>query len=1294
MKDTAEDLETRALRRSLRARRPLMVAARGLVYLAGWACFLGIFMGLLAENHPALERWVAQAVQDRIAGALTRSVRVQDVDVRWFDRSVAFRDIAMGPTGRELQLDELTFRIGWTPARGLHLDRVVLNGGSLELSESLAVDMENVGERDQTTLDLLANSPEVVVRGLRVRVVPPGSNTIALGSVDLCMTRLTDELASIYGRLVPALGAAPGSTGVVWLNGTLDANKVARVRGVARGLRVDSSLQHQAVSNGLLPPQLVALDPSANIDLVAHASFEIGRSLLPDVNGSLHLSKGSLKLPWIEDPDKQTVTELDMRLEGRFNPANPDHPFDPEAWRGRGNLAGRLGDLEATAEFRLGKEAPDGTSLEVWADVPDAPLGAELLEIVGGEPSIADIDAMLASHGNADVTLGVRLREDVGPDRELPESLEKFALVRPRGGAALAYHGVVDRWTRQQGAGFPVPVQGVSGDITWSDRTEGQFPGQLAFYDVTCFQAGGPLAVQGSLHFAPRRSATEALPEDEVPAPFHLIVQSNALPVDQTFREAFGALRGVDAAKEIVPEWSPAGGALDFKLELWRGSESLDMITAIDASLRGVGFTWKDLPVPVTDTAGTLRIRSHTAGQRTSVQLNAEARSPIASDPVLVTGRTMTSGANRGLEWFDVSLGGLNPNHEALRASLTESDPGALEALDGAGLAGSVDVGVTVTRAIPLGDAARLREADVTESDFLGGAEAWLEFRPTDPRSGVQFRPTAPGITTRETHGSVRAWALFPPEAGATATAAREPLTWVLGRAQGSWRQDGPRVPVVATLEATPGDAPTLRAFGAGLDLANEELVSALSSLALPGAASESAFTGEQLELQGRADFETRLRLPEEPGAPLQDLEVSVETRLDRLGFGEDKRLREVSAHFRLEPETGQWVGEEINGRLAGTPIQLSEFSWSPGEDRSTFRTRVSARDLPIDAEHLRFFLDPSTVRTFLEDLEARGRFALEDTTLQITSEAAGSTEVLLEGDISVEEVFVMLGVPIEVDNLDRMRLELAHKGSGLRSRATIEGLNGALADRRLQDATLQLSYVEPRLVIEAFEGDFEGGRLVAVGSDEALGAPLLVIDLEPPFPFKLAAELRDVDLGQFLRGMFDSDFANRGRMDMTLRLDGDFERLTALTGGGEIELRDSALWAIPVFQALSVGLGIDTTVLFREMYARYSIADGVLTMDRLRVNSDLLSLVGDGAVSFEGNVTSNLDVRYALVDRLGPFTQLLYWIQESLLRVAVRGTVERPVVVLRGLASSFFTPDEERDRLPLPGFSRRPKRF
>ena len=68
--------------------------------------------------------------------------------------------------------------------------------------------------------------------------------------------------------------------------------------------------------------------------------------------------------------------------------------------------------------------------------------------------------------------------------------------------------------------------------------------------------------------------------------------------------------------------------------------------------------------------------------------------------------------------------------------------------------------------------------------------------------------------------------------------------------------------------------------------------------------------------------------------------------------------------------------------------------------------------------------------------------------------------------------------------------------------------------------------------------------------------------------------------------------------------------------------------------------------------------------------------------------------MRYSLVDKLVPLTRLLYYIQNSLLRVSIRGSMDRPTVVLRGLISQLFAPGDERDRLPLPGFSERPSRF
>jgi len=166
--------------------------------------------------------------------------------------------------------------------------------------------------------------------------------------------------------------------------------------------------------------------------------------------------------------------------------------------------------------------------------------------------------------------------------------------------------------------------------------------------------------------------------------------------------------------------------------------------------------------------------------------------------------------------------------------------------------------------------------------------------------------------------------------------------------------------------------------------------------------------------------------------------------------------------------------------------------------------------------------------------------------------------------------------------------------------------------------------------------------------------------------------------------------------MDLDLTMGGDIERLTGLTGSGRVVVDDTRLWAIPVFQALFARLGFPTTAVFSRIEARFHIADGALHIDRTRADSDLLSVIGLGKVDFEGDLAAKQEVRYALIDRLGPLRQLLYKIQNSLLRVPVRGTMERPVVVLRGLFPQFLfiRQAKARDRLPLPGFSKLPNRF
>ena len=100
--------------------------------------------------------------------------------------------------------------------------------------------------------------------------------------------------------------------------------------------------------------------------------------------------------------------------------------------------------------------------------------------------------------------------------------------------------------------------------------------------------------------------------------------------------------------------------------------------------------------------------------------------------------------------------------------------------------------------------------------------------------------------------------------------------------------------------------------------------------------------------------------------------------------------------------------------------------------------------------------------------------------------------------------------------------------------------------------------------------------------------------------------------------------------------------------------------------------------------------------MPYLDVRSTLLHLVGDGTIDLDGGLEYDLEARYSLLDGLGLLSKVVYFLNNSLWRLAVRGDMNRPRVFLRNafleLLRGFHEP--ERRALPLPPFAAPPARF
>jgi hypothetical protein len=234
----------------------------------------------------------------------------------------------------------------------------------------------------------------------------------------------------------------------------------------------------------------------------------------------------------------------------------------------------------------------------------------------------------------------------------------------------------------------------------------------------------------------------------------------------------------------------------------------------------------------------------------------------------------------------------------------------------------------------------------------------------------------------------------------------------------------------------------------------------------------------------------------------------------------------------------------------------------------------------------------------------------------------------------------------------------------------------------------MTMTFVDGRLTIDNLRGGFAGGTITSLGGGEQSDRAIAV-DLTAPYVYSLAMRLDDVAVKDVMGAIFAAGSDDLGEMTSTLRLHGRGARVLALAGSGSIRLADARLWSIPVVRELFRSLGADSTAVFDRMELDWTLENGTLALHDIRVRSPILRLVGDGAVELTGEVSADLQVRYALVDRIGPLNRIVYWLNNSLFRVAVRGDMVRPVVLVRNslLELLFGFDGDAPSSLPLPAW-------
>jgi AsmA-like C-terminal region len=1225
----------------------------------GWASACLFVLAFTVESSGILETWVERMLAARL-GPATGEVRVRDVELEWTRRGVNLRGLSLG--GTDLAIEHVHLRFGWRAQSGLRIERVEAEHGDLRLSRALITGLEAlVAARDSdTTLEL----PEVLVRDLSIAVETPEWGDLQVGVLDAALVRDEEDRPRVAGRLVPAMGEG-GRTGEIYLDGLLEEETWLTVRGAARDLPLTTSF----LPEGPAFDPLRQLAPLALFDLEATARWDLGRDVLPTAKAQVRLVGGSLTLPWVEDPDGRRVRDVGVALEVSFDPGRPLALWNRDAWQAIGHASARWEDIEVAADLRIGREATDGRLAEAWLHVPALPIDERSLELGAHRPWLMDLWHALEPAGTIEIAYGIGVPRGWTPEDGFIDSTDRTVAILPGGKASASFAGWPSLETGKRNEGFPLPFDGITGRVHYVHRPGLKLAEMISVHGLEAHHGQDKVELRCTASFVP---AWKKPPErrKEGPLRFHLLATTEAITVGdgRDLRVGLEGLAGLEGCEQLWTEYLPTDGKLGARVELYKDERHIEFASDVRVDFKDIAARWIEFPVPCDSVNGTLHVRTEGRGPagRGATSLSLIGRSQAVRGQIRVEGRSEFGPAGPDAAYWQVQLEDLNLRSTRLREVLGQTDPRTLAGLESAGATGFADLTVTVARAGPGAPDRR-----------------WLE---ASARGEVQLVPPAFPMQARNAYGRVLATWNEP-------AAPDEPIQadlrmGVLGRLAAG--KDG--IPIWLAGRFPPQGPGRIQALGAGLDPLGANLVSALETALSKDEDEPVEIDLTSIDTRGRVDFSAAFELAPVTGE-VQAGQVDAQARIEYLGFEGVELLRDLRGRVTWDQALEVWRGPLLQASLGRTPVTLRDVSFTQPESGGwELIAGLQATGLPIDREHLRLFLDARTMRTLLEDFDARGRFDVAGGTLRLAQAADGATTVHFEGRLQVRDLSMKLGVPIEVRSAEEVDVDLRIEDGRVRALARVGRFFGQVAGRRLNDARLQLTYIEPRLTLEALDGEFEGGRLRSL---EGLGgSTFFAIDLGPPFPFVLSGRMHQVEVGRLLRGVFNSDFANEGRFDTTLQLRGDLEHLTAIEGGGEFDLSDSSLWAIPVFQAVFSRLGLESTATFSRMGGHYTIDGGRVTFPELRLTSDLLSLVGHGTIDFTGALNHDLEVRYALVDQLGPLTRLLYFIQNSLLRISVRGDMSRPEVVVKGLFSQFFGAPVGGRRLPLPGYAELPSRF
>lgn len=1283
-----------------------MNALKRIPLLLAWIVVL-VASGLIVLEESGL---LVDVLRTRLAarlGPLGSGLTIDHVALRWLEPGVVVEGLTVRApldgvadeaadegTEGDVLLHVRSVHVSLAFDREQPLARVHVDGGRIRIGDRLFEGFEQAlatlpeGGTDRRRGAGLA--PPFVLTDFAAELELPDGALFELGQASLAAQPASIGGYELYGRIIPTLSGAVPYRDAIYVDGKQWETGL-EVRASVNDLSLASGAFRAPAAFGALPIEEFAgeltLDATTKLDWS-------GDELAVEASLRAAVARARLAFRTLDLP----VEDLQLDLAADFELAAGRRLWDRDAWSATTRMGARWAGSPVVAHARFGRDLPAELWAHAWARAAEHPLTEETPSSLGASAQALDLWRSLGLEGHADVRVDVRLPTPTPVADGLrfapPRVAVEVVPATTTGDAAVTYHGL----TRPDGRRFGIPIRAdVQGGSVLAAYAPSHGRLEVGLVGLRGRHETGTARVSGLVR-SPRPGTPPLTPWD-----MELLIDVPRIAIDRQVEEG---LAGNAATEAIWRTYAPGQGTLSSRWRLHSGEDTEGLTAAGDVTVQDASVRWAGLPVTLRGTSGTLRF------------LWEGLPTPIAGEPlrkVRPFGMVYDLGNVAADEESAGRAGAGAPRahvhgfvrQETLRVA--EVAPEDVENPPFHGLTVEIEDLLlrgsdwdTIVRAFP--------EAGEQADAFKAKGGVRVRFTGLRSsvgapyRSSIEVTPNVVEVTpdffphrTRDLSGRILVRTEEDPggERALVESDVAVSARWLAGGELG------------ASAHASSAAPGTARVLAAGVDPRNTAFKGALYTVL---AAERSGNRAEGLDpsavsLEGHVDFAVDVRL--EPGR--EEPETKARAFLRENGLtGETLRLERLRGV--LEQDGDVLRSDSIYAELAEHALELRDvrvFSAKtrfegrdPLLDRPRVRhdpdtivlqSTVHVHELPLDMEHLSKLVDEEKLSFIRDNPSWRGFLDLEGTRFVLVGD-----DLFVQGTAEPRDVSLRMGVPIRILNARLDIEELVFEGDRIRGWAQIEDLNAELLGRELADARMILTYVDGRLSIDNLSGAFEGGRLEPLGGAGEGTRKALSIGLAPPYRFDLALQMSDVDVDRMLSGVFSDTIEDRGRVDGGIQLRGSPSDVLGISGSGWVRLRDGQLWSIPVMRELFGQLGFDRTAVFDRMRGRFDIADGRIESSNVAIRSALLNLIGRGWLDLDGTLHYDLEARYGLVDRLGPFNRFVYWLNNSLWRIVVRGDMNRPQVHIRNSVLDFLRnlPDDPPRQLPLPGLTPLPERF